>query len=392
MRRSISSTPLELKKSEHFFRVSVNRIAEHLDPCHRAAACCLLPTASKLGFLLLPRCLLLFLLITTTPAFAADPGPRVVVAPAPSSGEELHVELHLPARVELSAEEDAKAVEGAEARLHCVWRLPAGATLYSAKWYKDGHEFLRYMPAERPPLLTFPAPGINLQEGTWSPDVVNLRNLSVSSGGLYRCEVSTEGPAFHTAFDQQHLNVVAPPPGEPRVMGVREAYAPGDTIEANCTARRSHPPPHLTWYINGIKAERWFPGRAPTPLDSADWRGLIQRTLPLRLRVERRLFLGAERRLRLRCEATTAAAGLRWESLFTPHLITPDASLATAAAGTSSGRDDKDGGPSPAARQTEPRARARTPAHDDAGSAADLRSTRFTVFSLMLPPVLAFIS
>ncbi|GLH05857.1 Uncharacterized protein GBIM_11413, partial [Gryllus bimaculatus] len=95
-------------------------------------------------------------------------------------------------------------------------------------------------------------------------------------------------------------------------MGLREAYAVGEVVSANCTAGRSHPPPHLTWYINGIKAERWFPGRAPAPLDEADAVGLVARTLPLRLRAERRLF-----------EAT--AAGLRWTRLLTPALL-PDGS------------------------------------------------------------------
>lgn len=34
--------------------------------------------------------------------------------------------------------------------------------LYSVKWYKDGHEFYRYVPSDAPQVLTFPVPGVNV--------------------------------------------------------------------------------------------------------------------------------------------------------------------------------------------------------------------------------------
>ena len=37
-----------------------------------------------------------------------------------------------------------------------------GKGLYSIKWYKDEFEFYRYMPDNRPPVQSFPVPGINL--------------------------------------------------------------------------------------------------------------------------------------------------------------------------------------------------------------------------------------
>lgn len=37
-----------------------------------------------------------------------------------------------------------------------------GEELYSVKWYKDGHEFYRYIPRSMPPALVFDLPGINV--------------------------------------------------------------------------------------------------------------------------------------------------------------------------------------------------------------------------------------
>lgn len=34
--------------------------------------------------------------------------------------------------------------------------------LYSVKWYKDGHEFYRYLPRDHPPATLFPQNGITV--------------------------------------------------------------------------------------------------------------------------------------------------------------------------------------------------------------------------------------
>jgi hypothetical protein len=34
--------------------------------------------------------------------------------------------------------------------------------LYSVKWYKDGHEFYRYLPRDHPPATLFPQNGISV--------------------------------------------------------------------------------------------------------------------------------------------------------------------------------------------------------------------------------------
>lgn len=46
--------------------------------------------------------------------------------------------------------------------LGCRYSLD-GESLYSVKWYKDGHEFYRYVPRNKPPGQAFPLPGINVE-------------------------------------------------------------------------------------------------------------------------------------------------------------------------------------------------------------------------------------
>lgn len=41
--------------------------------------------------------------------------------------------------------------------------------LYSVKWYKDGHEFYRYVPKDAPTVLTFPVAGVNVNVSATLP-------------------------------------------------------------------------------------------------------------------------------------------------------------------------------------------------------------------------------
>lgn len=47
------------------------------------------------------------------------------------------------------------------ALLGCRYALD-GESLYSVKWYKDGHEIYRYVPRDKPPGQAFPLPGVNI--------------------------------------------------------------------------------------------------------------------------------------------------------------------------------------------------------------------------------------
>lgn len=52
-------------------------------------------------------------------------------------------------------------VRNSTARLECHYDMD-GEELYSVKWYKDGHEFYRYIQRNMPPALVFELPGINV--------------------------------------------------------------------------------------------------------------------------------------------------------------------------------------------------------------------------------------
>lgn len=53
------------------------------------------------------------------------------------------------------------AARGHNVRLECNFELD-GVILYSVKWYKDGNEFYRYVPREKPPVVVFTLPGVTV--------------------------------------------------------------------------------------------------------------------------------------------------------------------------------------------------------------------------------------
>lgn len=98
-------------------------------------------------------------------------------------------------------------------QLHCRFDM-GGEELYAVKWYKDDHEFFRYSPAHRPGTgtLQFPVAGVQVEsERTYCNrngcDLL-LTNLSRPlSSGAYRCEVSSEAPAFRLASQTHNVTV-----------------------------------------------------------------------------------------------------------------------------------------------------------------------------------------
>lgn len=51
-----------------------------------------------------------------------------------------------------------------------------GEDLYSVKWYKDGHEFYRYLPSNFPPALVFRMPGISVDVSRRKASAILIEN------------------------------------------------------------------------------------------------------------------------------------------------------------------------------------------------------------------------
>lgn len=56
-------------------------------------------------------------------------------------------------------------------RMQCNFNLD-NELLYSVKWYKDGHEFYRYVPSDAPTVVTFPVPGANVNVSATCEDLL----------------------------------------------------------------------------------------------------------------------------------------------------------------------------------------------------------------------------
>ena len=67
-------------------------------------------------------------------------------------------------------------------RMVCNFNLDQ-ETLYSVKWYKDGHEFYRYEPNETPDVQVYPLEGV----------FVDVCNLRMHSNTILSLSSFTEG-------------------------------------------------------------------------------------------------------------------------------------------------------------------------------------------------------
>ena len=64
-----------------------------------------------------------------------------------------------------------------------------------------------------------------------------LTNLSLASGGSYKCEVSAEAPSFRTKFAKQDMVVVIIPK-KAEIVGVEPKYQVGDIVNVTCFSYR----------------------------------------------------------------------------------------------------------------------------------------------------------
>ncbi|XP_026689315.1 uncharacterized protein LOC113473962 [Diaphorina citri] len=110
----------------------------------------------------------------------------------------------------LSMRVDTHVINGNSTTLECLYDLESEA-LYSVKWYKDGNEFYRYIPNDLPQTQVYPLPGVHVDRRHSNSSHISLVNISLSSSGRYRCEVSAEGPSFQTVTDHGDMVAVGSP-------------------------------------------------------------------------------------------------------------------------------------------------------------------------------------
>nr|XP_053652404.1 uncharacterized protein LOC128702257 [Cherax quadricarinatus] len=183
---------------------------------------------------------------------------------------------------------------GGNGDLDCSWEEDTDH-MYSIKWYQGAHEFYRYTPTFRNPIQVFPLPTLDVDlEKSWGGSV-RITNVSLAAEGPFHCEVSADGPTFHTASDSASLTVVDLPDEEPAIKGVRSYYPPGSWVDITCISLRSKPPPILAFTINkqpvslyssrynteGPRLYNRIPGRLEPQFDQTDDRAEPLRKLRL---------------------------------------------------------------------------------------------------------------
>eukprot|EP00093_Oithona_nana_P002116 02116.XXX_19023_33521_1 [CDS] Oithona nana genome sequencing. len=198
------------------------------------------------------------------------------------------------------------AIRGQNARLTCKYDME-GDKLYSIKWYRNGHEFYRYIPSDNPSTTIFNGNGINVDKSQSSEEEILLRSVDLDTTGLYRCEISGEAPLFQTASREAVLAVVDLPDEGPVITGGFPRYHIGDKVEVNCTSKKSKPAAKLKWYINGEQADPDLVKHFPVSFED---RGLETSTLGLRFKVRDKHFKHGD--LKLKCTAVIAT--IYWKS------------------------------------------------------------------------------
>jgi len=146
--------------------------------------------------------------------------------------------------------------------LQCDYDLN-GTSLYVLRWYKDDQEFFRFMPKESPAKRNFHVEGVHVNMSQSTSKRLWLSKVTKSTGGLFRCEVSGEGPAFDTDAKDAHFVVVDPPKGKPFITSSfitpnGNVIGPNESLTANCSGPSGRPPPTLTWTLAGIQIEEKY--------------------------------------------------------------------------------------------------------------------------------------
>ncbi|XP_050310627.1 uncharacterized protein LOC126746414 [Anthonomus grandis grandis] len=143
---------------------------------------------------------------------------------------------------------------GDSVTFRCEYDLE-GVDLYSIKWYRNDEEFYRYVPKESPPFRSFSIKYINVDVSKSGENVVTLRGVQRQLTADYKCEVSADGPFFHTDILVARMIVVELPTEHPILRVEPHKVDIGKKLAAECFVLPCDPPANISWFINNQKMD-----------------------------------------------------------------------------------------------------------------------------------------
>ncbi|XP_054165111.1 uncharacterized protein LOC128962735 [Oppia nitens] len=134
--------------------------------------------------------------------------------------------------------------------LNCSCDLPI-QSIYSIKWFKNNHEFYRYIVSDAKPKTFYNTTGIYPDTSSTEFGNIHMTQTDFQTEGSYRCEISSE-VSFQTIHESKDIRVYyIPKDPNPIIIGKKSHYTVNDLVNLTCTSPLSLPAAQLTATING---------------------------------------------------------------------------------------------------------------------------------------------
>ncbi|KAG9510311.1 hypothetical protein GZH46_01156 [Fragariocoptes setiger] len=141
---------------------------------------------------------------------------------------------------------------GDSVELACLYELQDDV-LYAVKWYKDEQEFFRHVQHDWPHGQYIQMDGVTVDLDNSNAISVYLINVTFKTGGIYRCEVSTDAPSFATVAAAKYLNVAYwPEEASPTLTTMTRFYKMDETAQLECSTSGSRPAAQISWSIHPL--------------------------------------------------------------------------------------------------------------------------------------------
>nr|XP_027227285.1 uncharacterized protein LOC113819238 [Penaeus vannamei] len=179
--------------------------------------------------------------------------------------------------------------------LKCIFHLEKDH-LYSVTWWRGQKQFYQYSPTTGK--AKYEDKGITVDEMRSSMETVVLRNVSLATSGMYKCEVVAER-TYEKDSKSQAMEVVDIPDRLPLLQVSRSQYSKGDELVANCTSPGAKPKPTIQWSINGKEVHGLY---VKEITEGRSVFGLFSPTSELRLILRQDHFVNGQ--VKLTCSST----------------------------------------------------------------------------------------